>query len=81
MAPQFLLFESMNSLILSKIITLLFTLCLGIIVVIVGSILWFSWNSKEIFEECHKLQKYTFETDAAYSNCMKSHGLDPEDWE
>jgi hypothetical protein len=34
-----------------------------------------------IFVECHKLQKYTPETEQQYLDCMIDHGLNPTHWE
>lgn len=56
---------------------------LGIVlIVVVGAWLyWSSWHSGNIFAECRATNPNDPVEYEIYSECMKSYGLDPEDWE
>lgn len=54
---------------------------IGLIVLVGAWLYWSSWSSAKIFEECHTTNPDTATEYEIYSECMKSYGLDPEDWE
>lgn len=61
--------------------SVLIAVCLvAVCLVAGGSFLLKMWREKAVFTRCHELQKYTPDSEAAFAQCMRNNGLDPEDW-
>lgn len=56
-------------------------LSVGVVVLVGVWLYWSSWSSHKIFAECRATNPDDPVEYEIYSECMKSEGLNPEDWE
>lgn len=54
---------------------------IGLLVIVGVWMYWSSWSSGSIFTECRATNPNDPVEYEIYSECMKSHGLNPQDWD